>query len=347
MTELTFLTHVHAKNHSNGRFHPESPERLEVIENWIHDTGLPLEVLNRQATRDEILSVHSSNLYDMIKKTDGIDGIFRIDADTSASKYTYKASTEAVATGITAIERSTKDKSHFALVRPPGHHAYRSLSSGFCIFNNIAIASTLSLERRWFDRIAIIDFDHHYGNGTAAITGSNPDILYFSTHAGPNISFPGCGWVEEQGDGEGKGTSIAVPFNFRATEADFLYAFESVINPLCLQFKPNFIAISVGFDAYERDPVGLLGFSIKGFEIIGKLIKHLVTTLSIPVAHFLEGGYNISALPELMSSYINPFISDDEGIKKIVLDRLRKNVQQHTISQVERLKSLLGDYWEI
>ncbi|MFX0149268.1 MAG: histone deacetylase family protein [Candidatus Hodarchaeota archaeon] len=348
MNEIKFLTHTFAKKHINGRFHPESPERLVVLENWIKQSNLNLELLDRQATKEEILSVHSSNLYEMVKKTDGIDGSFRFDADTSASAYTFKASTGAVATGITAIERATTDVSYFALVRPPGHHAYRSMPGGFCIFNNIAIATTLALKRDWYRKIAIIDFDQHYGNGTAAIMGSNPNVLYFSTHASPNIAFPGLGYIDELGEGSGIGSSVAIPLNYRATEADFFYAFESVITPICLQFQPEMIAISVGFDAYEKDVIGVLGISIKGFEIIGRLLKHLAQTLDAPVAHFLEGGYNIKDLPTLMESYVKPFNTPGkEVLSSSMKDRLMDKTQEHTFNVIERLKGLLSNYWKI
>lgn len=348
MNQIKFLTHTSAKKHINGRFHPESPERLKILETWINQANMELEILDRQATKEEILSVHSSNLYEMVKKTDGINGSFRFDADTSASTYTFKASTEAVATGITAIERATTDISYFALVRPPGHHAYRSMPGGFCIFNNIAIASTLALKRDWYQKIAIIDFDQHYGNGTAAIMGSNPYVLYFSSHASPNIAFPGLGYIDELGEGSGKGTSIAIPLNYRATEADFFYAFESVIAPICLQFQPDLIAISAGFDAYEKDGIGVLGISVNGFEIIGKLIKHLARTLDAPVAHFLEGGYNIKDLPDLLASYVKPFYTPEEDIlSSSMKDELRDKTQEHTSQVIDRLKDLLRDYWEV
>ena len=200
MTNIHFISNSAAKKHSNGSFHPESASRIEAIESWLikqTDKEITYEIQNQSATEEEIVTVHSTHHYKLIEKTQGHGGQFYFDADTGANDFTFKAATQAVAVGNKAIFESDRNNSIFALVRPPGHHATRTSPMGFCIFNNIAIASELALQKKKYQRIAIIDFDHHFGNGTAYIHEKNPNILYISTHASPRIAYPGSGFVDE------------------------------------------------------------------------------------------------------------------------------------------------------
>lgn len=325
-------------------FHPESAQRIEVIEEWLHsqkDDQISYDILDQSASRDDILVTHSLDHYSLIERSQGQTGHFYFDGDTAANNYTFEAARQAVSVGKKAIWESDRNTSIFALVRPPGHHATRASPGGFCIFNNIAIATELALVQKKFQRIAIIDFDHHFGNGTAYIHEKNPNILYFSTHADPRISYPGCGFVDEIGVEEGRGYNVLVPLGYRASEADLQIAFEELIQPIIFQFKPQFLAISAGFDAYERDPIGVLGVTVDGFSVIGTYIKQIASELEIPFAHFLEGGYNIQSLPNLVSSYIAPFIQDQEKRSHLL------EPSDQTIATVNRSKGLLSDYWQL
>ncbi|MHA1226382.1 MAG: histone deacetylase family protein [Candidatus Hodarchaeales archaeon] len=346
MNQVHFLANKLGKKHSNGNYHPESPERLEILEKWIlsqNNPNITMQFLDQVATKEEILSVHTLNHYNLIKRTKDVDGFFHFDLDTAANEHTFKAALQAVHVGTVALEQSTINKSAFALVRPPGHHATRTSPMGFCIFNNIAIASQLGLNDKKFSRIAIIDIDHHFGNGTAYIHEENPSILYLSTHASPRISYPGCGFVDEIGKKDGRGFNIPIPLDWRASENDILYIFEEIFSPILSQFKPDIMAVSVGFDSYEKDPIGVLGVTETGFTSLGSVIKNLSKDLKIPVAHFLEGGYNLAMLPSLLEYYITPFISDMEEDFKANKDE----VQPQTKYTVEKACTLLKDYWEI
>ncbi|GAG83849.1 unnamed protein product, partial [marine sediment metagenome] len=246
--------------------------------------------------------------------------------------------------GKKAIIESTREKSIFALVRPPGHHATRTSPGGFCIFNNIAIAAELAIQQNHYNRVAIIDFDHHFGNGTAYIHERNPNVLYISTHASPQISFPGCGWVDEIGKDDGQGYNISIPLSYRSSDNDLRLAFNEILLPILFQYKPQFLAISAGFDAYEKDPIGVLGVTTEGFSIIGAYIKHIASELNIPFANYLEGGYNIEMLPKLVSSYIEPLIQNEKEYYDI---NQPLNPNSQTISTIDQAKKLLKDYWEI
>lgn len=328
-------------------FHPESAQRIDVMEEWIlsHLSDLiSYEISDQSASREDILVTHTPDLYELIEKSQDQSGHFYFDADTAANKYTFKAAREAVEVGRKALWGSDRNVSIFALVRPPGHHATRSSPGGFCIFNNIAIASELALQQKKYQRVAILDFDHHFGNGTAYTLEENPEILYVSTHASPRLSYPGCGFVEEIGRRDGIGYNIPIPLDFRASEADLRIAFDQIIMPIIFQFKPEFLAISAGFDAYERDPIGILGVTIEGFSVIGSLINQISSELDIPFANYLEGGYNIQMLPKMLSSYINPFIHPDQDYSNLS-SQLTPNIQ--TQLTLDQSKKILKNYWEL
>ncbi|NHJ00677.1 MAG: histone deacetylase [Candidatus Heimdallarchaeota archaeon] len=349
---IRFISNSLSKKHSNGRFHPESAQRIEVLEDWIKNSQgkkITLEILDQFAPKEDILSTHSENLYELIAKTKGISGHFYFDADTTANDYTFDAARQAVAVGKKAIWESTNQNSIFALVRPPGHHATRTSPQGFCIFNNVAIAVELAIKESKYDKIAIIDFDHHFGNGTAYIHERNPNVMYISTHADPRIAYPGCGFVDEIGKGEGRGFNIMMPLGYRASEIDIIMGFEELVLPILRQFKPDFLAISAGFDAYEKDPLGVLGVSTEGFSVIGSYIRNIVSDLRIPYANFLEGGYNIQMLPSLLSSYILPLLSEEiienERIRNI--SKFEGDPSNQTKSTIKQAKELLKDFWQV
>ena len=345
MASIRFVGNSLGKKHSNGRFHPESPQRIEVMEKWIKsqiNEAISYEIMEEKATKEEILSVHTEEYHQLIEKTRNYEGHFYFDADTGANNYSYDAALQAVYVGKKALWESTRQESIFCLVRPPGHHATRFAPQGFCLFNNIAISTELAISEKKFQRIAIIDFDQHFGNGTSYIHESNPDILYISTHASPTISYPGCGFVDEIGKGEGRGFNVPIPLGYRASEGDLKLAFAEIIEPIISRFKPEFLAISAGFDAFERDPIGVLGVTMKGFEYIGTQLKLMADNLKIPYAHFLEGGYNINSLSGLLSAYITPFIRKNDEEQEVEISLPPKS---ETMSTIQRSKSLLNDFW--
>ncbi|MHA2276772.1 MAG: histone deacetylase [Candidatus Kariarchaeaceae archaeon] len=347
MSSIRFIVNSLAKKHSNGRFHPESPHRIEVMEKWItsqSNNDITLEYSDEHAKIDEILSTHTIDHYELIEKTKNLDSHFYFTADTAANSYSFDASMQAVHVGKKAVWESSINESIFALTRPPGHHATRFGPQGFCLFNNIAISTELAIQQKKYRRIAIIDFDQHFGNGTAYIHEKNPNILYISTHADPRISYPGCGFYDEIGKEDGRGFNIPIPLGYRASEADLKLAFESLIKPIIYQFKPEFLAISAGFDAYEKDPLGVLGVTQEGFGYIGDQMKEITKSLKIPFANFLEGGYNIDRLSDLLAAYTTSLI--DEETEKIRLDpKISPKTETQLI--IQKSINLLKDYWSI
>ena len=347
MSSIRFIVNSLAKKHSNGRFHPESPHRIEVMEKWItsqSNKDITLEKSDEYAKTDDILATHSNDHYQLIEKTKNQDSHFYFTADTAANSYSFDASMQAVHVGKKAVWESDVNNSVFALTRPPGHHATKFGPQGFCLFNNIAISTELAIRQKKFRRIAIIDFDQHFGNGTAYIHERNPNILYISTHADPRISYPGCGFHDEIGKGDGRGFNVPIPLGYRASEADLKLAFESLIKPIIFQFKPEFLAISAGFDAYEKDPLGVLGVTMEGFGYIGDQIKEITNSLNIPFANFLEGGYNIDRLSDLLAAYTNSLI-DDQKEKRRLVNKIHPKTE--TKVTIQKSINLLKDYWSM
>jgi len=183
----------------------------------------------------------------------------------------------------------------FALVRPPGHHATPSQAMGFCLFNNVAIAAKYALKQYGLERIAIIDFDVHHGNGTNDAFYDDPRVLYVSTHQYPH--YPGSGGAEETGGGNGRGTTVNIPLPAGCGDAEFRQVFTEIITPVVRRFGPQLIIVSAGYDPHWSDELAMMRVSVRGFGEMATLIKGLADELCNGKMVFaLEGGYNLNAL---------------------------------------------------
>jgi len=221
-----------------------------------------------------------------------------LDVDTVMSPDSYQAAIYAAGGVIRATEAVMDGEvgSAFALVRPPGHHATSQRAMGFCLFNNLAIATKYALAKYKLDRVAIIDFDVHHGNGTQAAFYDNPQVLYVSTHEYP--FYPGTGRIEETGSGAGEGTTINIPLPAGCGDGEYLQAFEQIIIPATRRFNPQFIAVSAGYDLHWADELALMQVSTNGFAQMVRIIKELADELcSSSLVFSLEGGYHLQALP--------------------------------------------------
>jgi acetoin utilization deacetylase AcuC-like enzyme len=214
-----------------------------------------------------------------------------LDGDTFASETTYEAALLAAGAAITAVERGG-----FALGRPPGHHALRNRAMGFCIFNNIAIAARHAKAELGIERLAILDWDVHHGNGTQAIFWDDPTVLFVSLHEWP--LYPGTG-----GPGEGNETTVNVPMEALSGDAEYERAFAEVVEPAIRAFSPELVLVSAGFDAHEADPLADIRLSDTAF----RWMAQRTTTLGPRVAAVLEGGYNIETLPRLVAAALTGF----------------------------------------
>ncbi|MBN1629446.1 MAG: histone deacetylase [Thermoleophilia bacterium] len=280
--------------------HPECKERLLVAKPVLEKSGLDLEWKTPEpAPVEAVARVHDRAYIDTVKQiADGGGG--QLDWDTLISPRSYDAALLAAGAGMMAVERSLADGQRaFMLVRPPGHHACRSRGMGFCLFNNIAIAAKYALEELGLERILIVDWDVHHGNGTQAAFHDDPRVLFVSTHLAGH--YPGTGLARDLGSGEGAGYTINVPLQYGCGDGAVRLTFETLVEPLARVFRPQLILVSAGYDPQEGDPLGGLRFSEQAFQWMAAYLVHLGEEIEAagPLV-FLEGGY----VPDMVAASI-------------------------------------------
>jgi len=284
--------------HDTG-YHSENISRLTSTISYLEKTGTLAELVllpPRAATVDEIATVHDRQYIAYLEYVARKGGAW-LEVDTVMSAKSYDAAIYAAGGTIIAAEAVMDGKvnSSFALVRPPGHHATQDQAMGFCIFNNIAVAAKYVRTKYKLDRIAIIDFDVHHGNGTHDAFVSDPHVLYVSTHQYPH--YPGTGKVEDIGIGEGKGTKVNIPLPAACGDTEYLTVFEKIIVPVTRRYQPQLIMVSAGYDLHWADELAQMQVTTTGFVGMVRIIKQLADELcGGRMAYVLEGGYNLEAL---------------------------------------------------
>jgi acetoin utilization deacetylase AcuC-like enzyme len=293
-----YVYHPIYLKHDTGR-HVEVAARLEAVISYLEKTGLKSKLTliePRPATVDEIALVHQRRYIKEIEETAARGGGW-LDPDTVMSPDSYQAALYAAGGVICATEAvmGGEVSSAFALVRPPGHHATASQAMGFCLFNNIAIAAKYALEKYKLERVLIVDFDVHHGNGTQGTFYDNPHVMYISTHEYP--FYPGTGAINETGSGEGRRTNLNIPLPAGCGDAEYLDVFEQIVVPAARRFNPQLILVSVGYDGHWADPLAMMNLSVGGYAKMTGIIKGLADELCRGrLALTLEGGYNLEAL---------------------------------------------------
>jgi len=338
---LKIITDESSLLHDPGRPHPENAGRLRSLLDWASTReGITLERKCEPATKEQICSVHDEKLYQLIERSQGRGAAF--DADTGANAHSFDAALHAAGAAAQAFLQATPTLTTFAMIRPPGHHATPFRPMGFCLFNNIAVATQLEISSGHAGKVAILDIDQHYGNGTADIFWERKDVLYVSVHADPHYSYPFQGFLDDIGANQGKGYNICLPLPLRSGDAEYKLVFDEIISPIVTQYNPDVIGVSVGFDAYEMDRIGMLALSGKGFRLLGSRIFQLSKELNVPVAQTLEGGYNIKALPGLAEEYFCSFIERSPAPVEF-----QTSARRDARSMVANSKALLASYWRL
>lgn len=290
------------------RVHPENKMRLIKTLKYLEESKIRdnlFYIPPRPATIEEVSLIHPVTYIKMIERACQTNKR-SLDPDTQICSKSYEVALLAVGGVIAAIDAVMEKKkvNHaFALIRPPGHHAEPDRGMGFCIFNNIAIGAKYAQNKYNLKKILIIDFDVHHGNGTQVVFYNDPTVLYCSLHQYP--FYPGTGTQLEKGQGEGEGVTINIPLPAKSGDAEYLDAFKTYILPQTLDFNPQLVLVSAGFDGYKDDPIGGMKLTNEGYQNMTKMICEIATqTCEGKIVSCLEGGYNLEALPVLIEEYL-------------------------------------------
>lgn len=288
------------QNHATGS-HPECPERLASITALLESAPEYQDCQHGALIKPDMSwleNVHTARQILAAQRISAAGG-GQLDPDTILSQHSYDVALQACGTACGAIDSVIKnpEENALCLIRPPGHHATATTSMGFCIFNNIAVAARYALASHQVNRILIVDWDVHHGNGTQDIFYDSDQVMFFSIHRFP--FYPGTGEKCETGTGAGMGYTLNTPVAFGTPRQQFLNLFEKGLHQAAAKIKPELILISAGFDAHHLDPVGSLGLHSSDYFELTRMIKQVAQTYANGrIASFLEGGYNLSALAE-------------------------------------------------
>jgi acetoin utilization deacetylase AcuC-like enzyme len=314
----TVLGYVPAVAHSLEG-HPENAGRMVAIMRLLENrTALGnLQLLEAApATDEQLLRVHSAVLVEGVKRSSRGGGGY-LDPDTYCTSASFAQASLAAGTTCLAGELIAGGEAHngFALVRPPGHHAERDRVGGFCLFNNVALAARHVQALQGGYRIAILDYDVHHGNGTQAIFYSDPTVFYISLHLYGPFFYPGTGSAREIGRDKGRGTTLNVPFGPRAGDAAYSLAMKELIEPAIVNFGPDMILVSAGFDAHWQDPLAAAALSLAGYAEMSRAIIDIAEMCCDGrVLFVLEGGYHFQALAHGVLNVVYALLGADEVI---------------------------------
>jgi acetoin utilization deacetylase AcuC-like enzyme len=305
--------------------HPERPERLRAARAGVERSNAAFErVPGRDASDDELARVHDPRFIERLGRMRGEEGY--LDADTYVSPGSVDIARLAAGSLIAMVDAMMDGplRKGAALLRPPGHHARPARAMGFCLLNNVAVAAAHA-RARGLQRVAVVDWDVHHGNGTQEMFWRDPHVLYVSTHQFP--FYPGTGDVDEIGEGDGKGFNVNIPLTACGGDAVYASAFERVVLPVVESFAPELVLVSAGFDASARDPLAQMHLSPEAFGWMARELARVADkTAAGRIALVLEGGYDLVALEAGTRAAIDGMLSgsaselprapDDPGVER-------------------------------
>jgi acetoin utilization deacetylase AcuC-like enzyme len=330
--------------HDTGPSHVENPQRLVHIHQALADMGdLFTEIPARLATHAEIATIHDSAYIDRIAATAG-KGTHQLDPDTVTSAKTYEAACLAAGGVMAAIDAVMGGLPNaFALVRPPGHHAERDRAMGFCIFNNVAIGAQHARLAHGLERILIVDWDLHHGNGTQHAFYTDPRVLYFSTHQYPY--YPGTGHYTEIGEGAGRGYTVNCPLSPGCGDADYANIFRHILLPIALAYRPQLILVSAGFDIYHADPLGGMGVTEQGFARLTDILMELAQQVCAGrLVITLEGGYNVHGQALAVREVIRQ-MAGEAGLDRGACEQEEANQYPRLRTAIKTVQGGLKEFW--
>jgi acetoin utilization deacetylase AcuC-like enzyme len=303
---LLVATDPRFADHDPGRGHPERPARLDAVLKGLLSAGVDdalVQMPPRVATRAEIERVHQAPYLDQLERFCQRGG-GPLDPDTAVSAASYDAALLAAGAGLAAADALERGEgaAAFCAVRPPGHHAVPGRAMGFCLINNIAVTAAALRDRG--QRVLIVDWDAHHGNGTQDIFWNDPDVVYVSMHEWP--LYPGTGRIDDIGDGAGLGTTVNFPLPAGATGDVYLAAVDDVVTPLAERMRPDWVLISAGYDAHRADPLTGLGLAAGDYADLTARLVALAPPGRTVV--FLEGGYDLDALRDSVAATVSTLV---------------------------------------
>lgn len=297
-----YITHSSCNRHSMGPDHPECPERLHAINDQLIASGILDHLLHynaEAATKQQLLSVHTQDYVEWMFKNAPDSGLLQLDSDTAMNKYTLSAALHAAGAVVQAVDlvMSGQVENAFCCVRPPGHHAGRAGAEGFCIFNNVAVGAAHAISQHHLQRVAIVDFDVHHGDGTEDIFHDDARVMLCSTFRHPFYPYKGAD--------SGNQHIINVPLAARTTGAEFRQAVTEHWLPALERFQPEFLFISAGFDAHYEDDMGGLALKEADYLWVTEALKHIANKYAQGrIVSTLEGGYALHALGRCVMTHV-------------------------------------------
>jgi acetoin utilization deacetylase AcuC-like enzyme len=300
------------REHDAGPGHPERPERLEALRRGLREAGLEHRLVLPEppaATPEQLQRVHSAAHVARIAATSGRS--VRFDADTQAGPHSYEAALLAAGAVVDAVDRVLDGKLEraFCAVRPPGHHAESERAMGFCLFNNVAVGAAHA-RARGLERVAIVDWDVHHGNGTQGSFWRDPRVLYVSSHQFP--FYPGTGSLGERGEGAGLGFTVNLPLPAGLGDEDYASVYRKVVLPICRSYDPELVLVSVGFDPHRDDPLAGMRLSERGFGALARVCLAAAGGAARGKAVFvLEGGYDLDGIARSAASVAAALLGDE------------------------------------
>ncbi|HWT01411.1 MAG TPA: histone deacetylase [Pyrinomonadaceae bacterium] len=313
--KTTIIHHPIYKEHETGEHHPERPERYTTIMDALRaDEGLWPELLELEApaaSRGTVQACHTPQHYKAVERVVS-EGTGYLDSDTVVSMRSMEAALNAaggVCRAVDALMRGEADNA-FLPVRPPGHHATPERAMGFCLFNNVAVGARYAqTQYPEVERVAVVDWDVHHGNGTQGIFYDDPTVFFFSMHQYP--WYPGTGARGETGLGRGRGYTLNVPVRAATRAADQRHAFDAALEEIGTKFKPDLVFISAGFDAHKADPLGQLLLTDEDFVEMTRAVKQWAAGVcNNRVVSCLEGGYNLDTLGRTVRAHVRELTKD-------------------------------------
>lgn len=309
-SKLTIVTDSHCFDHdTGGQNHPESPVRLEVIVEALHTSDMVSHldfVSAARAKRSDLLLVHDESWLFRFEEAVLSGKTFIDHSDNQICYETYEVAAFAAGAGMKGVDIVEASKNHvFCVIRPPGHHAENSSPFGFCFYNNVLIATRYWQEHYGRKRVAIIDFDAHHGNGIQSGLEREGETLYISIHEHPSFSYPGTGYRDETGLGEGKGSIMNIPLAPGAGDKELIDALETKVASKLEEWQPDCLIIAAGFDGHAEDYMSGLSYSTEVFSHVGQLVaKFGKRYANNKVLSLLEGGYELSVLGPSVRNYV-------------------------------------------